>query len=139
MASAALVVAFEIVSAAREAALVVASYADATASAAFPAVRDARSPTAAEACRTPPATWDAVSAAASAAWPTEDPTRAAVSRTAPATASAPWPAVRKIDLRPPPPKRDVLLPPMNIQSTPMPNQFIAPARAIFFWTQRPLT
>ena len=59
-------------------------------------------------------------AAASAACPTEDLMRAAVSRPTLTASSAPSPTPRKIDLRPPPPKRDVLLPPMNIQSTPMP-------------------
>jgi hypothetical protein len=114
---AAVVVAFEIFSAARDATSVVAPYAEETASAAWPAVREAVSPTAADACRTASATCAAVPAATFAVLLTEE---LAVSRTASPTCSAPCIAVRKIDFRPPPPKRDVPLPPMNIQSTPIP-------------------
>jgi hypothetical protein len=119
---AAVMVAFEIVSAARDATSVVAPYAEETASAAWPAVREAVSPTTAEACRTASVTCDAVPAATFAVLLTEEPTCSAVSRTASPTCSAPCIAVRKIDFRPPPPKRDVLLPPMNIQSTPIPTK-----------------
>ena len=119
---AAVMVAFEIVSAVRDAASVVAPYAEETASAAWSTVREAASPTAAEACRTASVTCDAVPAATSAVLPTEELICLPVSRTASPTCSAPCIAVRKIDLRPPPPNKVVLLPPMNIQSTPIPTK-----------------